>query len=98
MNYYLMSVDFDAPLRNKFPNAITYINGTYTLTGEFPKSFEGDVDDLSGLNLTNAQLTTIVDSLLLAAPTGKLVVVSQAQGDWVLSNHLKFKHTDQEEL
>tara|TARA_R110000851_G_scaffold109967_1_gene232458 strand:- start:13 stop:309 length:297 start_codon:yes stop_codon:yes gene_type:complete len=91
MKYYLMSVDFDEPIRNKFPKAITYVDGTYTLTGEFPQGFDGEVGDLSELDLTNEQLLAIVDGLLAAEPTGKLVIVSQVQGDWVLLNHPKFK-------
>lgn len=90
MNYYLMSVEFDEPLRSKFPKAITYVNGTYTLTGERPKDFEGEVVDLSILELTNAQLTAYVDGLIAQESSGKLVIVSQTQGDWVRLNHTSF--------
>jgi hypothetical protein len=90
MNYHLMHVDFAEPLFQKFPKAIKYVEGTFVLTGEFPKGFEGELRELDKMELNYEDLVILVDSLITSEPVGCLVIVSQTQGDWLLRNHPSF--------
>lgn len=95
MKYHFLSVEFDELIRDKFPKARTYVEGKYTISGEFPQGFEGEIVDLSTQELTDEQLLIRVDELLALVPAGGLVITSQAQGDWIIITHPSFAQAEQ---
>ena len=95
MNYHFLAVGFDELIRAKFPKARTYVEGKYTISGEFPQGFEGEVIDLSTQELTNDQMLSKADEMLALVATGILVITSQVQGDWIIKTHPSFAQAEQ---
>jgi|TARA_R110000851_G_scaffold251109_2_gene403571 hypothetical protein len=101
MMYYMMHIDFAAPLLADNPKAAVYDNDTLVLTGDIPVGFTGEVVDLSALGfnefedpsqtgLTPTQFVSMVDTMRNAEPTGKLIIASKTQGKYLYYNHSAF--------
>ncbi len=94
--YYLMHKDFAEPLLAMYPKAARYDNGDLVLTGEFPTGFTGGITDISADGfgedgLSEQQLTARINVARANNPSGKLIILSGAQGKWLYKNHPSFK-------
>ena len=102
--YYIMNVGHASPLWEVNPHCVHYDSRKLVLSGVEPKNFQGEIVPLyeQGLDatgddgLTHAQLTALVDQMRAAAPTGKLIQLSKAQGTWLYHNHEAFKPVEVE--
>jgi hypothetical protein len=91
MSYFIMHRDFAEPLLKKFPKAAKYDKKQLRLVGEMPDDFEGEIVRLYDMGLTMTQLSELVDGLRNEPThTGKLVIISTAQGKWLYANHEAF--------
>ena len=92
-----MHIDWAKPLLSMYPKAASYDGQTIILVGEYPAGFEGEEVRIFDMELTNVELVKIVDDLRAESPhTGKLVIISEAQGKYLHENHEVFKVTDVE--
>ena len=61
------------------------------LTEEHISTFDGDIVRVDAMELTDAQLTALTDQMITEAPTGRLIIVSIAQGKYLYKTHPAFK-------
>lgn len=57
-------------------------------------AFDGEVVRLDLLELTNEQLTALVDSMIAAEATGKLIIISISQGRLLHKIHPAFREKE----
>jgi hypothetical protein len=98
--YYIMALQFAEPLLAKYPKAAGYDKDDNNeprliLTGEMPQGFDGEVVDIGIMGfgedgLSEVELIAMVDSLKAQEATGRLVIVSNAQGKYLYANHHAF--------
>ncbi len=104
-----MHKDYAGLLLAEYPNAASYDDHKLILTGSLPKDFNGTVVDISNLGfnpnnhpaqmgLTTDELVAHVDYLRTVTPTGKLIVLSIPQGQWLHKNHTAFKEESTESV
>ena len=87
-----------------FPKAA--MHGEFYVVGAAPKNFDGETLDLylAGLDetgengATHAQFKSIVDNALAQEFTGKLIIMTKAQGKWLEANHPAFMSAGENEL
>jgi hypothetical protein len=102
-----MNKEHAEPLLSMYPKAAQYDDKKLILIAEYPEGFDGETVELNKLGfnegdavdedgndiegLTPEQLNQIVDTMLAEEPTGKLVIISKAQGRYLYANHPAFK-------
>jgi len=95
-----MHTDYAQLLLAANPDAPLY-DGKFYLSGTFPHGFEGEIvklyeqgfnstNDSEQTGLTTTQLVAIIDQMRTETPTGRLLVLSEAQGQWLHKNHPAF--------
>ena len=87
--YYLMSADYAEPLLATPSGACPTANDKLLISGDRPKDFQGDVIELDP-ELTNDELNDMVDYLLASEFTGKLIIITYGQGQYLYKNHPSF--------
>lgn len=81
------------------------IHGAFYVVGSMPKGYDGETLDLylAGLDetgengLTPIQFKALVDSELSKEHTGKIIIMTKAQGKWLEKNHPAFMSAVTEE-
>ena len=94
--YYIMNKNFATIMLDKHPKAALYAEDTLVLTGEFPEGFDGTIVDIAAAEALEPEefdpeaLVAQVDALMATTHTGKLVILSKAQGRYLYDNHPAF--------
>ncbi|MBL4763765.1 MAG: hypothetical protein JKX67_00550 [Colwellia sp.] len=86
--YYAMHKDFSQPLIDMFPHAAAH--GDFHVVGQRPEKFLGETLDLYTVDLDD-EFKEIVDTAIAATYTGKLIVMTKAQGKWLEVNYPAFQ-------
>ncbi len=82
------------PFADFLGEAASYVNDTIKLKGLTESevaSYTGDVNRIDAMELTNEQLSAMIDGFLAQAPNEVLGVMSLEQGKWLHANHAAFK-------
>ena len=98
MKYYLMNEEHASPLLARHPKAARCDNGLIVFTGDMPKDFDGEIVDISVMEITDEQMVVKINRLRVEIHTGKLVILSRAQGKYLGVNHSSFKQPVSKEI